>query len=102
MDCVFRILTKRKKFLKKLKELADAYSEKGFIIINSKWDLFEFLKKYDVEMLITLISVGGDEEEYFYYDGDMEEYKREIYEKFDVWKYEPFIWKKEIVEDISF
>jgi len=95
MDCTFRILTNDKETFEKLKKSADAYSEKGLIIINSKCDSFDFLQQFDVEMLIVPVGLGGWEEDCFYYDGEMKECGEDVTDKFDTSKYEPIIWKEQ-------
>ena len=102
MDCIFRILTKDKETYEKLKKSADAHSEKGLIIIHAKCGSFEFLKKFNVEMLITPATIGEGEDDCFYYNGQMKECSSEIFEMFDVSKYEPLVWKDETIEDTPF
>lgn len=92
MDCTFRILTKDNKTFEKLIKLADAYSNKGLIIINAKCDSLDFLKKFDVEMLITPSDI--ENKDCFYFDGDLKECNEEIIAKFDSARYEPLIWKE--------
>jgi len=68
MDCTFRILTKDKKNFEKLKQYADGWNEKGLIIIEKNCNFFEFLKGFNVEMLITPFKVGEGIIDCFYFD----------------------------------
>ncbi len=102
MNCIFRIISKDKKTFDKLKEFASGYSEKGLLIINAKCDFFEILKNYNVEMLITPLSISGEVENCFYFDGEMRECISEIIDKFDALKYEPITWKSDYFDDVPF
>jgi len=101
MDCTFRILTKDKKTFEKLKEYADGWNEKGLIIIEKKCDFFEFLKVFNIEMLITPFRVEGIVD-CFYFNGKMSECDKKILNKFDMKKFEPIIWKTMNNKDIPF
>ena len=93
MDCKFRILTKDKNSFEKLKKYASGYS-KNLLIIDAKCDFLEFLKHFDVEMLITPFKAGVGYIECFYFDGDIKECDDKVLEKFDMSKFEPIKWKK--------
>ena len=101
MECKFRILTKNKETFEKLKEYADGWS-KNLLIIDANCDFFEFLKDFDVEMLMAPFRAGEGEIDCFYFDGEMRECSEEILEKFDMSKFEPVIWKSIENEDIPF
>ena len=100
MDCKFRILTKNQKTFDELKKYADGISQKGLIIIEAKCEFLDVLKKFDIEVLITPFRVG--EVDCFYFDGEMKECDKKIFQKFDISKYEPIIWKKIEDEDLPF
>jgi len=102
MDCKFRILTKDKKTFEKLKEYADGWNEKGLIIIEKKCDFFEFLKVFNIEMLITPFKADEGIVDCFYFDGEMKECNKKILDKFDMKKFEPIIWKEAINNNIPF
>jgi len=102
MDCIFRVLSEDKKTFDELKDFASGYSEKGLLIINAKCDFFEILKNYNFEMLITPLSISGEVEDCFYFDGEMRECSDEIINKFDMSKYEPIIWKSDNFDDVPF
>ena len=101
MDCKFKILTKDEKTYIKLKKYADGWSKKGLIIIEKNCDFFDFLKKFDIEMLITPFSFEGNLD-CFYYDGIMKDCNKEILKKFDTQNYEPIEWGMIDVDDIPF
>ncbi len=94
MDCKFRILTKDKKTYDKLKKYAEGWSEKGLIIIGAKCNYIEFLKNFDVKMLITPFRAGEGIVDCFYYEGEMKDCNKEILNEFDMQNYEPIEWKK--------
>jgi len=102
MDCKFRILTKDKKTFEKLKEYAEGWSEKGLIIIDKKCDFFEFLKDFDIEILITPFRAGEGIIDCFYVDGKIQECNKKILDKFNMTKFEPIIWKTMNNNDIPF
>ena len=101
MDCKFKVLTKDKKTFEKLKEFASGWS-KNLLIIESKCSFFEYLKIFDVEMLITPFKLGEGEIDCFYYDGEIKDCNKEILEKFDMSKFEPIEWKNINDMDIPF
>ena len=102
MDCKFRILINDKETFEKLKEYASGWSEKGLVIIDSKCDFLETLKKFNIEMLITPFRSGEGNIDCFYYDGEMKECNEEILEKFDMQKFEPIEWKETKEDDLPF
>jgi len=101
MDCKFRILTKDKETFKKLKEYASGWSE-NFIIIDSKCGFFEFLKNFNIEMIITPFRAGEGEIDCFYYESEIKNCNKEILEKFDMSKLEPISWKNMEDKDVPF
>jgi len=102
MDCKFRILTKDKETFEKLEEYASGWSEKGLVIIDSKCDFVEVLKKFNVVMLITPFRSGEGNIDCFYYDGEIKDFNEDILEKFDMLKFEPIEWKKIEEYDLPF
>jgi len=100
MDCKFRILTKDKETFEKLKNYASGWSEKGLIIIDSKCDFLEILKKFNVEILITPFRTGEGNIDCFYYDEEIKDCNEDILEKFDMQKFEPIEWHG-IIKDIE-
>ena len=101
MDCKFRVLTKDKETFKKLKKYASGWS-KNLIIIDTKCNFFEFLKNFNVEMIITPFRAGEGEIDCFYYNGEIKDCNKKILKKFDMSKFEPILWKEIKNEDIPF
>jgi len=99
MDCKFRILTHNKETFEKLKEFASGLSEKGLIVIEAKCDFFEFLKQFDIEMLMSPFRSGEGSVDCFYYDGEIKDCNEKILEKFNTKNYEPINWKGVEKED---
>jgi hypothetical protein len=48
------------------------------------------------------LSISGEVEDCFYFDGEMRECSDEIINKFDMSKYEPIIWKSDNFDDVPF
>ena len=91
MDCRFRILTKDENTFNQLKKYANGWS-KNLIIIENKCNFLDFLKQFDIEILITPFNTIKIID-CFYFNKELFDCDDEILNKFDMSKYEPIQWK---------